>query len=245
MIKLDLSKAYDRLNWNYLREVLRAFGFCNRWIEWISAMISSTNFPILMNGTPSQPSRASRGLRQGDPLSPFLFIIVVEGLGRYIKKEVREKKLKGIQIWGNNLSITHQQFVDDIMLFCNVSLREVRRIKATLDIFMTALGTQINNEKSCTYFFNTAENIRNFMTRTLGFRSGELPTRYLGTPLALNPLRISNWQQTIDKIARKLENWSFRTLNFGSRAILVKAVLQSILLINYRQWQPQKEHVQR
>lgn len=171
MIKLDLSKSYDRLNWNYLKEILRAYGFCNRWIEWITSAISSTNFSILVNETPSQPFKSTRGLRQGDPLSPFLFIIVVEGLGRYIKKEVREKKLKGIQLWGNNLPITHQKFLDDIILFGKASLREARRIKAILDLFMSASGTQINNGKSCTYFFNTAGNIRNFLSRTLGFQS--------------------------------------------------------------------------
>lgn len=77
-------------------------------------------------------------------------------------------------------------------------------------------------------FFNTAGNIINFLTRTLGFPSGELPTRYLGTSLALNPLRMSNWQQTLEKIATKLANWSFRTMSFVSRAVLVKVVLQSI-----------------
>eukprot|EP00253_Pinus_taeda_P031482 PITA_31482 len=114
------------------------------------------------------------------------------------------------------------------MLFCNVSLREAHRIKSILDLFMTAFGTQINNDKSCIYFFNTAGNIKNFLTRTLGFNSGELPTRYLGAPLALNPLRMVNWQQTLEKITRKLANWSFRTLNFAGRTILAKAILQSI-----------------
>lgn len=112
-----------------------------------------TNFSILVNGNPSQPFKATRGLCQGYPLSPFLFIIAIEGLGRYIKKEVRENNLNGIKIWGNNLPITHQQFVDDIMLFCKLSLRQARRVKAILDLYMTASGTQINNDKSCTYFF--------------------------------------------------------------------------------------------
>lgn len=86
MIKFHLSKAYDHLNSRYLKAVLRAYGFCNIWIQWISKMISSTNFSILVNGTPSQPFKATKDLHQGDPLSPFLFIIAVEGQGRYIKK---------------------------------------------------------------------------------------------------------------------------------------------------------------
>lgn len=88
VIKLDLSKAYDCLNWEYLKSVLAAFGFCNRWITWVSDMISTLIFSILLNGMPTTTFYASRGLRQGDPLSPFLFIIAAEGLGRYIKKEL-------------------------------------------------------------------------------------------------------------------------------------------------------------
>eukprot|EP00253_Pinus_taeda_P008253 PITA_08253 len=163
-----------------------------------------------------------------EPLSPFLFIIAAEGVGRYIKKELWERKIKGPQIWGNNLPITHQQFVDDIMLFCTVSLREVETIKWLLDLFMEASSTQINKEKSCTFFFNTTSNVQTYLTRILGFRSGDLPTKYLGTPLALNPLKMVNWQQTIEKLKNRLENWSFRTLNIAGRAVLLKVVLQAI-----------------
>ena len=105
MIKLDLSKAYDRLNWEYLKLVLASFGFCNRWIAWVSDMIYTLNYSILLNGMPTTTFNSSRGLREGDPLSPFLFIIAVEGLGRYIKKELQERKIKGLRICGNDLPI--------------------------------------------------------------------------------------------------------------------------------------------
>jgi len=75
MIKLDLSKAYDRLNWDYLKSVLAAFGFNNRWMQWVQDMIATPNFSILLNGTPTSMFNATRGMMQGDPLSPFLFII--------------------------------------------------------------------------------------------------------------------------------------------------------------------------
>jgi len=78
------------------------------------------------------------------------------------------------------MPITHQQFVDDIMLFCEVSLKEVKRVKKILDLFMEASGMEINKEKSCTFIFNTPDLIKTHLTRTLGFRTGELPTKYLG-----------------------------------------------------------------
>lgn len=206
MIKLDLSKAYDHLNWKYLKEIFRYFGFSNRWIDWVYNMISTPNVSIMLNGAPTSTFNATRGLRQGDPLSPFLFILVAEGLGRYFKKELRERKIKGLRLWGSNLPITHQQFVDDIILFCEVSLKEVRGVKRILDLFMEASGMEINKDKSCTFIFNTPETIKAHLTRTLGFQYGELPTKYLGNQIDVNPTRIAKWQQIIEKLKNRLEN---------------------------------------
>lgn len=144
-------------------------------------MISAPNLSILLNGMPTSTFNATRRLRQVDPLSPFLSIIVAEVLGRYIKIELRERKIKGLGLWGNNLPISHQQFVDYIMLFCVVSLREVKRVKRIPHLFMEASGTQINKEKTYTFLFNTPGTLESHMTRILGFRSRELPTKYIGT----------------------------------------------------------------
>eukprot|EP00253_Pinus_taeda_P022996 PITA_22996 len=193
MIKLDISKAYDHLSWRYLRMVLEAFGFKKRWIEWVYSMISTLIFSILVNGIPSNTFNATRGIRQGDPISPFLFIMAVEGLGRIIKRELREKRIKVLEPWGDNLAITRQQFVDDIMLFGEVSIKEVRNIKRVLEIFMEASGMEINKEKSCTFIFNTPDSIKAHLTRTLGFRQGDLPTKYLGNQLDIHPTRMKHW----------------------------------------------------
>jgi hypothetical protein len=93
LIKLDLSKAFDRLSWQYMRSVLESFGFSSLWVDWILKLTSSPFFSILVNGTPSRPFCSTRGIRQGDPLSPFLFVIMAEGLGRYLKAAVLEGSL--------------------------------------------------------------------------------------------------------------------------------------------------------
>lgn len=227
-MKLYLSKAYDRMNWDYLRAILGAYGFENMWIEWIFSMISTPNFSILVNGTPTGTFNATRGIRQGDPISPFLFILAVEGLGRKIKKELRDKKIKGIKLWGNNLPITHQQFVHDVMLFGEASLKQVRNFKRVLEVFMKALGMEINKEKSCTFIFNSPNSIKAHLTRVLGFRQGNLPTKCLGIQLDLNPNRMKSWQSTLEKIKKRLASWSFRSLNVASRIVLLKSVLLSI-----------------
>ena len=88
IIKLDLEKAYDHLSWAYLEGILKAHGFDERWVKWILSMVSTPVMSVMLNGTPTEAFNPSRGLRQGDPLSPFLFILAAEGLGRLVKAQV-------------------------------------------------------------------------------------------------------------------------------------------------------------
>ena len=85
ILKIDLSKAFDKLSWTYIQKMLSAYGFSPPWVRWVMSLVSSTLFSILINGIPSQPFSPSQGIRQGDPLSPFLFVLMAEGLGRLIK----------------------------------------------------------------------------------------------------------------------------------------------------------------
>jgi hypothetical protein len=113
LIKLDLSKAFDRASWQYLRAILDSFGFDQGWVNWILNLISSTFFSILVNGVPSRPFSPSRGIRQGDPLSPFLFVLMAEGLGRCIKAALTDGSLKGLPLHNIQPALSHSQFVDD------------------------------------------------------------------------------------------------------------------------------------
>lgn len=107
ILKLDLSKAFDKLNWMYIQKMLLVFGFYPIWVRWIHSLISSSFFSILVNGIPSHPFSSSRGIRHGDPLSPFLFVLMAEGLGRHINQARLAQQIKGISIH-NSPAITHQ-----------------------------------------------------------------------------------------------------------------------------------------
>jgi hypothetical protein len=100
LLKLDLSKAFDKLSWNYLKATLLAFGFDPSWVTWIVNLTSSALFSIMFNGVSSKPFSPSRGIRQGDPLSPFIFILMAEGLSRTIKAAITDHSLSGLSLHG-------------------------------------------------------------------------------------------------------------------------------------------------
>jgi len=228
LVKLDLSKAYDKLNWDFMRGMLRAFGFCNEWIEWVMNITSSAFFSIMINGAPSQPFNSSRGIRQGDPLSPYLFILMAEGLGRTIRAFHQNQSIRGIKLFQDLEAHTHQQFVDDTMLMGHASVQEAKSLKAILDLFSQASGLDINVEKSQIFFFNTPGITKRNILRIMGYQGSSLPSKYLGAPLSDSILKKVSWQDLLGKIRQKLASWTFRSLNLASRLILVKTVLQTM-----------------
>lgn len=117
MCKMDLEKAYDHINWDFLLYVLRRCGFGEKWCSWIAYCISFVRFSVLVNGSPNGFFSSSRGLRQGDPLSPLLFVFVMEALSRMISTVVSGGLLEGFIV--GNASFSHLLFADDTLVFCN------------------------------------------------------------------------------------------------------------------------------
>eukprot|EP00253_Pinus_taeda_P015484 PITA_15484 len=229
LLKIDLSKAFDSISWEYMQKVLKAFGFDNAWIRWVSSLISSAFFSILINGIPTSTFRSSRGIRQGDPLSPFLFIIMVEGLGRCIKNAIHSQDLKGITLH-QAPTVSHQQFVDDNMIFGYSSVQEARTLNSLLLLFSKASGALINKVKSQIFFFNTHPTTQRAIARILGFSIASLPSKYLGAPLFAYARKHSSWTSLLEKLEAKLSLWTHRSLNMASRLVLIKVVLQSMPL---------------
>eukprot|EP00253_Pinus_taeda_P036400 PITA_36400 len=147
VIKIDLSKAYDRISWTYLRMLLTHLGFKLEFINWVMGCVSSVSFAVLINGASSHFFKGQRGLRQGCPLSSLLFLLVAEGLSRLILEARRTGLIKGLEV-AVNMFISHLLFVDDILLFTNGNLNELRELKIIFDLFMKATGMQINFNKS-------------------------------------------------------------------------------------------------
>ncbi len=153
IIQLDISKSYDKLSSPYIN--LKAYGFDYNWIKLLMALVTSTSYSILLNGSPSRTFRPSRGLRQGNPLSPFLFILMMEGLGRMINSAKEEGRIKGIKLTQNGDTMTHQQFVDDTMLQGTPIFKEAKSFKKILDDFGMATGMEVSLTKSKVFLFKT------------------------------------------------------------------------------------------
>jgi hypothetical protein len=228
LIKLDLSKAFDRASWKYIRAVLDSFGFAQDWINWIMNLTSSAFFSILVNGVPSKPFSPSRGIRQGDPLSPFLFILLAEGLGRYIKASVIEGSLKGLPLHNLQPAPSHSQFVDDTLLMNSPTAQEAQKLNSILADFTEASGMSLNLDKSKLYFFNTPPSVQRHISRLLGIPRSSLPSNYLGIPLSGAAASNISWDSLLLSISNRLSNWTFRPLNIASRLVLLKSVLQAL-----------------
>lgn len=193
LIKLDLAKAFDKINWAFIKAILTAFGFSSNLTQWIMRLISSIFFSILINGTPSKCFMPTRGIRQGDPLSPFIFVLAAEGLGRLIKQKIQTGRLRGLNLHRGSDTQSHQQFVDDTMLMAHPAVQEARELKNTLTLFAEASGMAANPGKSSIYFFNTPSVTQRNIVRILGFQTGVLPTKYLGVPLSDTVIKQVSW----------------------------------------------------
>jgi hypothetical protein len=116
-IKLDMSKAYDRVEWDYLEGIMKRIGFADRWIHLIMSCVRSVSYAILINGQPYGHIKPSRGIRQGDPLSPYLFILCAEGLSSLLNKAEEEGRISGLSIARGGTKINHLFFADDSLFF--------------------------------------------------------------------------------------------------------------------------------
>nr|XP_016438289.1 PREDICTED: uncharacterized protein LOC107764248 [Nicotiana tabacum] len=160
-------------------------GFAERWISWIKFCISTVKFSILINGSPVGFFSSQRGLRHGDPISPFLFILIMEGLNNFFRTAKANNMIRGFRVnfrESDHLEITHLQYADDTLVFCDASRDQMLLLRVVFILFEAISGLHINWNKSFIYPVNEVMDIHS-LVRILGRRIGVLPTVYLGMPL--------------------------------------------------------------
>jgi hypothetical protein len=185
-MKLDLSKAYDRVLWTFFHLMLLQIGFSLKVVKWIMGCISSTQMMILINRFVGPLFKPSRGFRQGFPLSPFLFLLVAEGLSRCIQEEKSRRLVQGVLV-GRRVSISHLLFVDDIILFFYGSMSEVRRIINILELCCSTTSMEINNDKYVFYASSVDRHLQDLMTKMVPFQQGNMEDDIKYISFTINP----------------------------------------------------------
>lgn len=169
MIKLDLEKAYDKINWDFICSVLHNFHFPTKWVNLIRACITTVQHCLIINGSTTNRFSPKRGIRQGEPISPYLFILCMETLTFLINKKVGSRNWTPVGF--RDVTISHLLYANDVLLFAKVNNKSIKAINAVLESFMPLSGLNINLSKSSVWFSpNTPTHIRASSSLSLGIK---------------------------------------------------------------------------
>ncbi|XP_038697968.1 uncharacterized protein LOC119995523 [Tripterygium wilfordii] len=222
LIKLDMAKAYDRVSWPFLTQMFRKLGFSEGWIDLVWNLISNNWFSILFNGNSLGYLKSGRGLRQGDPLSPALFIIMTESLSRNLNNLYLLNAAFSYQTGRRMDIISHLAYADDILLFSNGSRKAFEGLLKVLSRY-----------EHCSSTLRLME--------LTSFNKKKLSITYLGCPLSIERKRVNLYDNLVDKFKSQVANWSTSLLSVGGRLILLKHVLSSFCIYMFAVLSPPKK----
>ncbi|CAN0926384.1 LINE-1 reverse transcriptase homolog [Linum grandiflorum] len=228
-VKIDISKAFDRVDWKYMEEILRKMGFAERWIRLMMMCITSVDYHVVVNKRAVGPIIPGRGLRQGCPLSPFLFIICVEGLSALLKSDMEQGEIHGGRVNQRAPPISHLFFADDSFFFCRAEIPEVRRLRRAFDIYESASGQSINFAKSGAFFSPNVDNMLEVGLRhILGITQRLDTSRYLGMPSMIGRKKKNVFGYLKQRVRKRIQNWQGKPISKGVCEVLIKSVLQAL-----------------
>jgi hypothetical protein len=226
-LKIDFSKAYDKVEWSYLKGVLGRMGFSETWIKWMMLCVSSVNYSALMNFEKVCPIHPGRGLRQGDPLSPYLFILVTEGLTSLIHQATANGDIHGVKICRGAPVVSHLLFADDCFLFCRSNISETTKLLEILKTYELASGQEINLSKSEVFFSrNLSRATQEDLSNIMGVKHVLGTGTYLGLPSMVGRSKKETFAFIKDRIWRKINSWRSRPLSRAGKEVMIKSVLQ-------------------
>ncbi|CAJ2657018.1 unnamed protein product [Trifolium pratense] len=229
LFKVDFEKAYDSVDWGYLDDIMERMSFPVLWRKWIRECVCTATASVLVNSSPTDEFPLRRGLRQGDPLSPFLFLLAAEGLNVLMEAMVARNLFTGYNIGEQGLvSVSHLQFADDTLLLGVKSWANVRALRAVLVLFETMSGLKVNFNKSMLVGVNISDSWLGEAASVLCCKVGKIPFLYLGLPIGGDPRRLSFWDPVLHRIKNRLSGWKSRFLSFGGRLVLLRSVLTSL-----------------
>ena len=235
MLKVDLRKAYDSIEWSYLQTVLYELGFPQRFVDWIMACVSTVSYSILLNGKPCPPIPAKKGLRQGAKLQvdrrgseePFLFALGMEYLSRCLGALAHNPNFN-YHPKCEKLHISHVMFADDLLMFARGDKESIRLLLEAFHKFSASSGLTANLDKSNLYLSRVNSTEVQEILDMAQIPIGDLPFKYLGVPLTSRKLTYGECKPLVEKMTTRVRNWASKSLSYAGRIQLVKSVLQGI-----------------
>ncbi|KAL5543315.1 hypothetical protein UlMin_007099 [Ulmus minor] len=228
-LKLDMSKAFDRVEWIFIEEVMLQLGYDKRWVEKIMRCVSSVSFSFLLNGDVCGSIVPSRGIRQGDPLSPFLFLFCSEGLTSLLVKAESNGSLKGLNFGNDGFSVSHLLFADDSFLFLDANRSNFETLSAILKLYCAASGQIVNFDKSEICFGrDVLPLVQRDLASFFGVRWVACHDKYLGLPTFAGRCKRDLFTFIKNRVWHKVKGWNASLFSQAGKEILIKAVLQAI-----------------
>lgn len=226
-IKVDIAKSFDTISWSFLFKCLTSIGIPALYIRWLEVCVCTASFSVGYNGTVQGYFKSKRGLRQRDPLSPYLFVIAMNCLSFLLDNAAAEGKF-GYHHKCADTRLTHLCFADDLLIFTHGDLQSVKGVLEVLKEFEEKSGLGVSLSKTCFFSCGLSQPAIDEITEETGLTHGSLPIRYLGVPLCTRKLSLSNCEPLISSIKGKLNSWSSKTLSFSGRLLLINTVLAGI-----------------
>lgn len=227
--KIDISKAYDRLEWDFIRNMLLKFGFSDLWMSRIMGLITSISYSFIRNGSVFGDVTPHRGVRQGDPISPYIYIICAEGLSSIIRRNEEAGLIHGCSIARGAPAISHLLYADDCYFFFRANKSEANVMKRILGRYESISGQMINYAKSSiTFSSNTREINRNEVCNQLGVVVVQNPGKYLGMPMCVGRRKVATFSFLAEKVEQKLQAWQSQKLSKGRKMTLLKTAAQVV-----------------
>ncbi|KAJ7949853.1 Ribonuclease H [Quillaja saponaria] len=227
--KIDLEKAYDRVKWDFLNEVLVEMGLLSKWISLIMTCVSSVSMTVLWNGEKTSNFKPERGLRQGDPLSPYLFGLCMEKLNHMIQDSVANSEWTPVKTSRAGLTISHLFFADDLLLFSKASINQLAVVWSCLQNFCKWSGLKVNNDKfKIMLLANTLASIKHSIQKHAPICITQDLGKYQGVPLIHSRISKNTYQEICSKLQSKLAGWKLSSLSLAGRATLIQASASTI-----------------
>ena len=228
-LKVDIMKAYDTVSWDCILSILSCMGTPTHILKCIMACITTPSFSISINGELAGFFMSKRGLRQGDPLSSFLFILAMEAFSRSLAEAANRQ---GFQFHPRckEINLTHLCFADDMFLFSGGTHSSVQVFMDELSRFASFSGLQVNKQKSAIFLAGVSDEVRNDLLNATGYSLGRFPMRYLGVPLISTRLTHRDCMPLIQRITARIQSWTSNSLSYAGRLQLISSVLYSIQL---------------